>query len=79
MLTDSEMTCNKNIDIKFSTNEFFWGINFIRYTQSRKVGKPNNLKGFGSKSTKGPKQDHQNQLILTSLLTEEYTSKISLN
>jgi hypothetical protein len=79
MLTDSEMTCNKNIDIKFSANNAFFRIIFIRYTQSRKVGKPNNLKGFGSMSTKGPKQDRQNQLIFTSLLTEEYTSKISLN
>jgi hypothetical protein len=30
---------------------------FIKYIQSQKVEKPNNLKGFGSKSTKEAEQD----------------------
>ena len=33
------------------------------YAQNRKIGKPNNLKVFGSNKTKGPKQDRQNQLM----------------
>ena len=33
------------------------GITFIRYAQNRNIGKPNNLKVFGSKKVKGPKQD----------------------
>jgi len=35
------------------------GITFIRYAQSRKIAKPNNIKVFGSKKTKMPKQDSQ--------------------
>jgi hypothetical protein len=31
------------------------GIAFIRYAQSQKIGKPNNLKVFRSMKTKGPK------------------------
>ena len=34
----------------------------MRYAQSQKIGKPNNLKIIGSNKTKGPKQDIQNQL-----------------
>ena len=29
--------------------------------QNRKIGKPNNLKVFGSNKNKGPKQDSQNR------------------
>jgi hypothetical protein len=32
------------------------------YAQNRKIGKPNNLKVFGSKKTKEPKQDRLNRL-----------------
>ena len=32
------------------------------YAQSRKVGKPNNFRNFGSKETKGPSHDRQNRL-----------------
>jgi hypothetical protein len=39
----------------------------IRYTQSRKNRKPNNLKVFGSKKTKGLKHDTQIQLRLTTI------------
>ena len=35
------------------------GITCIRYAQSRKIGKPNNFKIFGSNETKGLKQDSQ--------------------
>jgi len=28
--------------------------------QNRQIGKPNNIKAFGSNKTKGPKQDSQN-------------------
>ena len=38
------------------------GINFIRYAQNQKNGKPNNLNVFGSNKNKEPKQDRQNQL-----------------
>ena len=38
------------------------GITFIRYTQTQKIGKPNNLKVLESKRTKGPKEDGQNRL-----------------
>lgn len=37
------------------------GITFISYAQS---GKPNNLSDFGSKKTKKPNQNGQNQLLL---------------
>jgi hypothetical protein len=48
---------NKTININFSVLN-----TFIRHTQSQKIGKPNNLKVFGSNKTKEPKQDSQNQL-----------------
>jgi hypothetical protein len=35
------------------------GITFIRYIPNQKIGKPINAKIFGSKKTKGPKQDSQ--------------------
>jgi len=35
--------CSINIDIKFSAHDDVSGITFIRYAQSRKIGKPNNL------------------------------------
>ena len=38
----------------------FWSN--LHQAQNRKIGKPNNLKVFGSNKTKGPKQDSQNQL-----------------
>ena len=31
----------------------------MRYAPNQKIGKPNNLKVFGSKKTKGPKQGSQ--------------------
>jgi hypothetical protein len=34
----------------------------MRYDQSRKIGKQNNLNVFGSKITKGPKQFSQNRV-----------------
>ena len=37
---------NANVDIKFNAHDAFSGITFIRYTHSRKVGKPNNLKSW---------------------------------
>jgi hypothetical protein len=37
-------------------------ITFIWYAQSRKIGKPNNLKLFSSKETNGHKHDSQNLL-----------------
>jgi hypothetical protein len=33
----------------------------IRYAQNQKIGKPNNLKVFGSIKTKEPKQDSHNR------------------
>ena len=48
---------NKTININFSVLN-----TFIRHTQSQKIGKPNNLKVFGSNKTKETKQDSQNQL-----------------
>jgi hypothetical protein len=51
---------NKNIDIKCSGHVY--GITFITYTQSRKVGKQNNIKGLGNNKTKEPKYDCQNRL-----------------
>ena len=39
---------NKNVDIKFLELEV------IRYAQSRKIGKPKNLKILGNNKTKGP-------------------------
>jgi len=36
----------------------------MRYTDSQKIGKPNNLNVFGSKYTKGPKHVNQNQIRL---------------
>jgi hypothetical protein len=38
------------------------GITFIRYAQNLKIGKPNNIKVFGSTNAKGYKQDSQCQL-----------------
>ena len=32
------------------------------YAQNRKIGKPNNLKVFGSNKTKGPRDDSQNRM-----------------
>ena len=37
------------------------GITFIRYAQSRKVGKQNKLNVLGSNKTKGPKHDSLNE------------------
>ena len=36
--------------------------------QTKKIVKPNNLKAFGSKYIKGPKQDNQNQKRLFDVL-----------
>ena len=36
-------------------------ITFIRYAQGQKMGKPNNLKVFGSKKNKGHTWDSQNR------------------
>ena len=38
------------------------GITFIKYGQSHKIEKTNNFKIFGSKKTKGPKHDSQDQM-----------------
>ena len=43
------------------------GITFFRYAQSRKIGKPTNLKLLGCKQTKGPKHDSQNPLNPSSI------------
>ena len=37
---------NKNVDIKLNAHDVFSGITFIRYTPSRKVGRPNDLKSW---------------------------------
>ena len=52
----------KNIDVKFSVNNPFLEITFIRYAHIRKIGNPNN-KVLGSNKAKGPKQYSQNQLM----------------
>ena len=39
------------------------GITPIRYAQYRNIGKPNNLKVFGSNKTKGPKQDSKTMVV----------------
>jgi hypothetical protein len=39
-------------------------ITFIKYTHSQKIGKPNNLKVYGSRLTKGAERDSQNWLAL---------------
>ena len=46
-------TNNNNIDIKCSVHDM------CHQVKNLKIGKPNNLKVFGSKTTKGPKQDSQ--------------------
>ena len=56
--------------------EFLWeqrvsGITFIRYAQSRKIGKPNNIKFF-----KESKQDSQNRL--RSPMSERRTLVLSI-
>ena len=43
--------------------------NVLHLVLSQKIGKPNNSKVFGSKKTKGHKQDRQNQLTAGTLLT----------
>lgn len=40
------------------------GINFMRYAQSRKIGKPSNLKVCENKQTKEHKQDSQNWIMI---------------
>jgi hypothetical protein len=57
---------NKNVNIKFSARVS--GIYFIRYTQRRKILKPNNFKIFGSNTSKGPKLDSQNWLWLPTVM-----------
>jgi hypothetical protein len=52
---------NKNVGIKFSAHDTF-GMIFIKYAQSQNIWKPNNLKVFVCKKTKGPKQDSQHRL-----------------
>ena len=37
-------TINQNVDIKFSAHDAFLEINFIRYAQNQKIGKPNDVK-----------------------------------
>jgi hypothetical protein len=49
---------NKNKGIYLGVHQAS-GITFIRYIPNRKIGKPINAKIFGSKKTKGPKQDSQ--------------------
>jgi hypothetical protein len=50
----------KRIDIQVDVHNVF-GITSIRYAQNQKIGKPNNLKVFGSIKTKEPKQDSHNR------------------
>ena len=47
-----------------------FGINFICYALSQKIRKPNDIKVFSSKKTKGSKLDSQNQLMLHMLKGE---------
>jgi hypothetical protein len=49
---------NKNKGIYLGVHQAS-GITFIRYIPNQKIGKPINAKIFGSKKTKGPKQDSQ--------------------
>ena len=49
-------TNNNNIDIICSVHDM------CHQVKNLKIGKPNNLKVFGSNKTKGPKEDNQNQL-----------------
>ena len=51
---------NKNVDIKISKRVS--EITFIKYALYRNIEKPNNIKVFGSKKAKWPKQDSQNRL-----------------
>ena len=50
------------------------GITFVRYSQSQKIGKPNNFKVFWSKTTKWPEQDNQGQLRSAIYLRKENLS-----
>jgi len=51
--------CNKNVYIKYSAHDAF----LIRYAQSYKIGKPNNLNVSVTKKNKWSKQDSKNGLI----------------
>jgi hypothetical protein len=48
--------------------EYLISLAFLRYAQSRKHGKPNNVKGLGSNKTKGPKPG--SQILLRSPMAE---------
>ena len=66
---------NKNVDFKFTC---FWNNLHQVRTLSRKIGKPNNSKIFGSNKTKGAKQGSQNRLrspmhLLWTRIPERYT------
>ena len=52
---------NVNVDIKISAHDTFLEPSAIRYAQNRIIGKPSNLKVFGSNKTKECKHDSQNQ------------------
>jgi hypothetical protein len=54
----------------------------MRYANSQKIGKPNNLMFFWSNKTKGTKQDGQNRLrppILCNLCTIDKVTQNNLN
>jgi hypothetical protein len=46
--------------MRYAQNQDVTGITFIRYTQNRKIGKPNNLE-FWEQQNQRPKQDNQNR------------------
>jgi hypothetical protein len=48
------------------------GITFIRYAHSQMIGKPNNLKVFGNKYSKGPKHDSQNISLCSEVRGYDY-------
>ena len=49
---------NKNVDIEFNAHDAF-----LEQSSSSTIGKPNNSKVFGSKQTKGHKQENATALI----------------
>ena len=52
--------------MKINALDEFLDINFTGYSQSQQIEKTYNLKVFGSKITKGPKQDRQKSATITS-------------
>lgn len=52
--------------MKINALDEFLDINFIGYSHSQQIEKTNNLKVFGSKITKGPKQGRQKSATIIS-------------